>query len=107
MEGRVHSGKALTSPGQKNRMVEDLQIYSENRLPRLKQRLATTAENKLPSCINTRDTPHIGIIGGGLAGLRCAEILIQEGITVTLIEARGRLGGRVSVSAVLGKRSWY
>lgn len=38
----------------------------------------------------------MGVIGAGLAGLRCAEILIEEGVQVTIIEARDRLGGRVS-----------
>lgn len=42
------------------------------------------------------DVPHVGIIGAGLAGLRCADILIQNGIRVTILEARNRIGGRVS-----------
>lgn len=40
--------------------------------------------------------PHVGIIGAGLAGLRCADILIQNGVQVTILEARNRIGGRVS-----------
>jgi phytoene dehydrogenase-like protein len=39
--------------------------------------------------------PHIGIIGAGIAGLRCADILLQHGIKVTLLEGRSRIGGRV------------
>ncbi|KAI0383236.1 FAD/NAD(P)-binding domain-containing protein [Hypomontagnella monticulosa] len=39
--------------------------------------------------------PHIGVIGAGLAGLRCTDILLQHGFDVTLIEGRNRLGGRV------------
>ena len=38
---------------------------------------------------------HIGIIGAGLSGLRCADILIQNGARVTILEARDRIGGRV------------
>ena len=41
------------------------------------------------------DKPHVGIIGAGMAGLRCAEVLIQHGIQVTIIEGRDRIGGRV------------
>lgn len=41
------------------------------------------------------------IIGAGLAGLRCAEILIGDDIEVTILEARDRLGGRVSFSIVV------
>ncbi|KAJ5577566.1 uncharacterized protein N7459_006530 [Penicillium hispanicum] len=39
--------------------------------------------------------PHVGIIGAGLSGLRCADILIQNGARVTILEARDRIGGRV------------
>ncbi|KAI1147132.1 FAD/NAD(P)-binding domain-containing protein [Nemania diffusa] len=39
--------------------------------------------------------PRVGIVGAGLAGLRCADILLQHGFEVTVIEGRNRLGGRV------------
>ncbi|KAL4949301.1 hypothetical protein BDW69DRAFT_174748, partial [Aspergillus filifer] len=39
--------------------------------------------------------PNVAIIGAGFAGLRCADILIQNGADVTIFEARDRLGGRV------------
>ncbi|KAJ9156539.1 FAD/NAD(P)-binding domain-containing protein [Pleurostoma richardsiae] len=39
--------------------------------------------------------PHIGIVGAGLAGLRCADILLQYGFQVTVIEGRNRVGGRL------------
>jgi NADPH-dependent glutamate synthase beta subunit-like oxidoreductase len=40
--------------------------------------------------------PHVGIVGAGVAGLRCADILLQHGVKVTILEARNRVGGRVS-----------
>lgn len=40
--------------------------------------------------------PHVGIIGAGVAGLRCADVLLQHGAKVTILEARNRVGGRVS-----------
>ncbi|KAL2118592.1 hypothetical protein VTJ04DRAFT_8252 [Mycothermus thermophilus] len=39
--------------------------------------------------------PHIGIVGGGFAGLRCADVLLRNGFRVTILEGRNRLGGRV------------
>ncbi|OLN88115.1 Amine oxidase family member 1 [Colletotrichum chlorophyti] len=40
--------------------------------------------------------PRIGIVGAGLAGLRCADILAHHGFDVTIIEARDRVGGRMT-----------
>jgi monoamine oxidase len=48
---------------------------------------------------------EIGIIGAGFAGLRCADILLQElgsNVSVTILEARNRIGGRVAQSSHLG-----
>ncbi|KAG7289741.1 hypothetical protein NEMBOFW57_006117 [Staphylotrichum longicolle] len=39
--------------------------------------------------------PHIGIVGAGFAGLRCADVLLRSGFRVTVLEARNRLGGRI------------
>lgn len=39
--------------------------------------------------------PHIGIVGAGISGLRCAEVLLKRGFSVTILEARNRLGGRI------------
>jgi monoamine oxidase len=47
---------------------------------------AATASSRIRSCI---------VIGGGLAGLAAAYRLTRAGWQVTLLEARGRLGGRV------------
>jgi NADPH-dependent 2,4-dienoyl-CoA reductase/sulfur reductase-like enzyme len=41
------------------------------------------------------DPPHICVVGAGIAGLRCAAVLHENGIRVTILEARDRLGGRV------------
>ena len=37
----------------------------------------------------------VAIIGGGLAGLRCADVLVERGVDVVVLEARDRVGGRV------------
>ena len=40
--------------------------------------------------------PHVVIIGGGLAGLATASVLVDRGLRITLLESRPRLGGRAS-----------
>jgi len=40
--------------------------------------------------------PRVCIVGAGMAGLRCADLLIKGGLHVTMLEARDRIGGRVS-----------
>ncbi|KAK3673387.1 hypothetical protein LTR78_006620 [Recurvomyces mirabilis] len=45
---------------------------------------------------------HVGIVGAGFAGLRCADVLLQRGFKVTILEARNRVGGRVAQSNQLG-----
>lgn len=49
--------------------------------------------------------PHICIVGAGVAGMRCADMLLQRGAKVTILEARDRVGGRVCLWALLkGKK---
>ena len=47
-------------------------------------------------------TPHVLIIGAGLAGLACARRLVQSGITCTVLEASDGIGGRVRTDHVEG-----
>ncbi|KAK0737927.1 hypothetical protein B0T18DRAFT_420854 [Schizothecium vesticola] len=46
--------------------------------------------------------PHICIVGAGISGLRCADILLSQGFKVTILEARSRIGGRICQSNDLG-----
>lgn len=39
--------------------------------------------------------PSVGIVGGGLAGLACADELRKMGVAFTLYEASNRFGGRI------------
>ncbi|PHH81062.1 hypothetical protein CDD80_3344 [Ophiocordyceps camponoti-rufipedis] len=40
--------------------------------------------------------PHVAIVGAGLSGLRCAQVLQQHGFRVTILEGRDRIGGRMA-----------
>jgi squalene-associated FAD-dependent desaturase len=40
--------------------------------------------------------PRIVIVGGGLAGLAAATVLVHRGLRITVLESRPRLGGRAS-----------
>ncbi|CAG9997275.1 unnamed protein product [Clonostachys byssicola] len=39
--------------------------------------------------------PRVSVIGAGISGLRSAQVLLQKGFQVTVLEARDRIGGRV------------
>ena len=96
MEARVLSGESFTQPGQASRMVKDLSICSQNFIRNWKKRPAAKAKDRETGPARRHQQLHIGVVGAGLAGLRCAEALAEADIRVTLIEARDRLGGRVS-----------
>ena len=49
-----------------------------------------------------KQTTKVVIIGGGAAGIGAAEFLHNQGIDFLLIEARPRLGGRISMANIGG-----
>ncbi|KAK4135276.1 FAD/NAD(P)-binding domain-containing protein [Trichocladium antarcticum] len=76
-------------------MKEDLLSCSRDLLVSFQPRAAIRARAATPK------KPHVGVIGAGLAGLRCAEVLLDGGAQVTVLEARDRIGGRVHQSTLL------
>lgn len=54
-----------------------------------------------------RKRRSVGIIGAGVSGLRCATVLLENDVDVTIVEARDRLGGRVSVGIMIKTTSAY
>ncbi|MDI1480844.1 NAD(P)/FAD-dependent oxidoreductase [Polyangium sp. y55x31] len=49
----------------------------------------------LPRALRAADRPTIVIVGGGIAGLTCALALRDRGLSATVYEASGRIGGRM------------
>jgi hypothetical protein len=62
----------------------------------------SAARDMLRTAMSRAPPISVGIVGAGFAGLRCADILLQHGFKVTILEARNRLGGRVGQSWHLG-----
>src|SRR5215472_4209864 len=52
--------------------------------------------------MTTGKTPHVVVIGGGIAGLAAAFFLKDEPVRVTVLEGSPRLGGKLSVSDIAG-----
>jgi oxygen-dependent protoporphyrinogen oxidase len=48
--------------------------------------------------------PHVAVIGGGISGLVAADVLLRDGGQhVTLLEADGRLGGKIRSESIAGQ----
>lgn len=73
-----------------NDLSSRTETYSDASDPRDMFRAATVKARQI----------HVGIVGAGFAGLRCADVLLQHGCKVTIFEARDRLGGRVTQGRV-------
>ena len=52
--------------------------------------------------MTTGTTPHVVVIGGGIAGLAAACYLRDQPVRVTVLEGSSRLGGKLSASDVAG-----
>lgn len=92
MEARAHSRETYAEAGEVSWVEQDLLDCSLN----FKYSFQRTPSHGPSPLRNKKEKPRVCIVGAGLAGLRCAEILIEDGVEVTILEARDRLGGRVS-----------
>lgn len=50
----------------------------------------------------TREVPHVVVVGGGVAGLAAAFFLRNEPVRVTVLEGSSRIGGQLAVSELAG-----
>ena len=87
MERKAHSSFSATS-----RISSDLLEYHQDSD---KYRNQEPMLRRMAPRWKIGRTPRVCIVGAGVAGLRCAEVLIEKGITVTIMEGRDRIGGRV------------
>jgi heterodisulfide reductase subunit A-like polyferredoxin len=95
MESKAHSRETYKAAGQVSWMEQDLLDCSDDFKASFKQ---TPLDKKYSTLSRGKKhvALHVCVVGAGLAGLRCAEVLIEAGVRVTILEARNRLGGRVS-----------
>lgn len=99
MEGKTHSSKSYAVAGEVSRMAGDLDQCSRDfqasyvPRPAIRKRAEEQLERPIQVCV----------VGAGLAGLKCAQVLIDAGIDVTVFEARDRVGGRVCQDSLAGR----
>ncbi|WP_293310236.1 FAD-dependent oxidoreductase, partial [Mycolicibacterium sp.] len=60
------------------------------------RRVAHPAAPGLPTAGSLETTPHVVVIGAGIAGLAAATGLIERGVSVDVLERESNLGGRVA-----------
>lgn len=90
MGRKAYSSHHHSHPEQMSRIEKDLSTSSHN------SAVNGHSGEMIRRILPQGKVPHICVVGAGMSGLRCAEVLTQEGMKVTILEARDRVGGRVS-----------
>ncbi|KAH8911692.1 amine oxidase [Coniochaeta sp. PMI_546] len=92
---------SYTSPSRRNssRIYQDLKTIRLQSIVQLEpEQLICSLQALQESDVSPPDSgekPHVAVIGAGLSGLRCADLLLRYGFNVTILEGRDRLGGRL------------
>ena len=77
-----------TTPESETRIARDLSSSPHRKGYMNEAKMIRRAAGKIP---------NVCIVGAGVAGLRCADVLLKQGAKVTILEGRNRVGGRVSI----------
>ena len=99
MEHKAHTSQSYSTSDSLSRIAKDLLDWFQGRKDPIDGSVPS-AMHRVLARRRTAKPPHIGIIGAGFAGLRCAEKLLEKGFKVTILEGRDRIGGRVGRSAI-------
>ena len=91
MEGRANCSHSYKSPDPMSRIQQDLNGHSSAQDPLSNSESPAMLRRLMPK----GRRPRVCIVGAGVAGMRCAQVLGEKGINVTVLEARNRTGGRV------------
>ena len=86
----IPNNRSNGDPDTKTRMQKDLSISLHST-----SSLEANGNNMAGVRRAAGRVPHVCVVGAGIAGLRCADVLLQHGIKVTILEGRDRVGGRV------------
>ena len=96
MEWKAHCSSETSSTRQMSRIQQDLSSCSHNGTSLDGSSRKQMLQRILPG--GRSPLTHVCVVGAGMAGLRCADVLTRHGLKVTILEARDRIGGRVGFS---------
>ncbi|KAL8939501.1 MAG: hypothetical protein Q9211_002707 [Gyalolechia sp. 1 TL-2023] len=88
MEGRANCSHSYKSPDLISRIHQDLNGYRSKRDSSTDPESPEMLRRMMPQGRRLR----VCVVGAGVAGMRCAQILGEKGIDVTVLEARDRTG---------------
>ncbi|KAL8934893.1 MAG: hypothetical protein Q9216_005684, partial [Gyalolechia sp. 2 TL-2023] len=91
MEGRANCSHSYKSPDPMSRINQDLNGHHSRESSSTDPESPTMLRRIVPK----GRKPRICVIGAGVAGMRCAQVLGRTGLDVTVLEARDRTGGRM------------